>query len=169
LTAEDDDSGVERTEYRLNGSGDWLTYSGPVLINQEGSNLLEYRSVDKAGNVEPVRSFEVSIDKTKPTLSLQLDPSEIWPANHKMVKVNATVDASDEGSGLASVVLTSIASSEPGTEGDIDAQIGTDAKSFFLKAEKNRTYTVTYTAADQAGNLTTGSATVRVPHDQSGK
>ncbi|MBB6635779.1 OmpL47-type beta-barrel domain-containing protein [Cohnella thailandensis] len=170
LTAIDSDSGVERTEYRLNGSGDWLPYAGPVLLDREGGNLLEYRSFDKAGNEEPIRSFEVSIDKTKPTLSVQLDRTEIWPANHKMAKVNATVDASDGGgSGLASIVLTSVASSEPGTEGDIDAQIGTDARSFSLKAEKDRTYTVTYTAADHAGNRTTGTATVTVPHDQSGK
>ena len=141
-----------------------------MLLDREGGNLLEYRSFDKAGNEEPIRSFEVSIDKTKPTLSVQLDRNEIWPANHKMVKVNATVDASDEGgSGLASVELSSIVSSEPGTEGDIDAQIGTDARSFSLKAEKDRVYTVTYTAVDHAGNRTTGTATVTVPHDQSGK
>lgn len=169
LTAEDADSGVARTEYRLNGGGDWVPYAGPVLIDREGSNLLEYRSVDKAGNEEPIQSLNIAIDKTAPALSVQLDPASIWPPNHKMAKVNATVDASDAGgSGIASVILTSIASSEPGTEGDIDAQIGTDARSFSLKAEKDRTYTVTYTATDHAGNQTTGTATVAVPHDQSG-
>ncbi|GIO14945.1 hypothetical protein J19TS2_45000 [Cohnella xylanilytica] len=170
LVASDADSGVKRTEYRLNGGEEWLPYAGPILLSQEGSNLLEYRSVDQAGNEEPIQSLAISIDKTPPSLSLELDPSEIWPPNHKMAKVNATVEANDAGgSGLASVILTSIASSEPGTEGDIEARIGTEARSFSLRAAKGRTYTVEYTAADRAGNRTTGTAAVAVPHDQSGK
>lgn len=170
LTAEDQESGVERTEYRLNGGENWATYSGPILISQEGSNLLEYRSVDQAGNEEPIQSLAVSIDKTAPTLSLLLDRTEIWPPNKKMAIVNATVNANDAGgSGLDSVILTSIVSNVPEAIGDIDARIGTDATSFSLKAVKGRIYTITYTATDRAGNRTNGTATVTVPHDQSGK
>jgi endo-alpha-N-acetylgalactosaminidase len=87
-----------------------------------------------------------------------------------MVTVNAVLNSSDSASGVESVILTSITSNEPGSdETDIQAQIGTTAASFSLRAEKNRIYTITYTATDKAGNKTVTSVIVTVPHDQSGK
>lgn len=109
-------------------------------------------------------------DTTNPTLSVQLDQTSVWPPNHKLVTVNATVNAADEGSGLDSVILTSVTSNAPASaDSDIVAAIGTDARSFQVRAEKGRVYTVTYTATDKAGNQTVATATITVPHDQSGK
>ncbi|MCJ8012667.1 DUF5011 domain-containing protein, partial [Paenibacillus sp. KQZ6P-2] len=86
-----------------------------------------------------------------------------------------------------SVVLTSITSNEPESEegdiqarkpeseeGDIQARIGSEDTSFSLRAERSGEgtgciYTITYTATDKAGNQTVATATVSVPHDQSGK
>ncbi|WP_433620815.1 hypothetical protein [Paenibacillus cellulositrophicus] len=50
----------------------------------------------------------------------------------------------------------------------VEAEIGSAATSFRLRAEKSRTYTITYTPSDQAGNRTARTVTVTVPHDQSG-
>jgi hypothetical protein len=108
-----------------------------------------------------------------PLLTVKLDKSSIWPANHKMVTIQAAVESSDAASGLESVVLTSITSNELDSgQGDIQANIGSTDTSFSLRAERagsgiGRTYTITYTATDKAGNQTVTSATVTVPHDQS--
>ncbi|WP_313640753.1 Ig-like domain repeat protein [Paenibacillus sp. FSL K6-0276] len=117
----------------------------------------------------------MKIDKTGPTLTIGLDPMTLWPANHKMVKVNAALDSSDTLSGIKSVVLTSITSNEPESEeGDIQANLGSEDTSFSLRASRSgkgtgRVYTITYTATDHAGNQTVATATVTVLHDQSGK
>ncbi|WP_409347357.1 hypothetical protein [Paenibacillus sp. MBLB4367] len=125
--------------------------------------------------MEPVKTIEFKIDKTAPLLSVQLDKTSIWPANHKMVVVHAVLDSSDGASGVESVVLTSITSNEPDSgQGDIEANIGTADTSFRLRAERSgsgsgRIYTITYTATDKAGNKTDTSVTATVPHDQSGR
>lgn len=63
--AQDGTSGIARTEYRLNG-GNWTTYQAPTYVRTEGTNTVEYRSVDMAGNVEDVKRVEFIIDKTAP-------------------------------------------------------------------------------------------------------
>ena len=72
-------------------------------------------------------------------------------------------------SGVESVVLTSITSNGPdsGLGAYIQANFGTAATSFSLRAEKSRIYTITYKATDKAGNKTVTTVTVTVPHDQS--
>jgi len=77
------------------------------------------------------------------------------------------------------IELVSIVSNEPDdglgdgdTPNDIqDAAIGTDDRSFLLRAERSgegsgRVYTVTYRATDSAGNATNVAAQVNVPLNQ---
>ena len=180
LTAADDLSGVKQTLYRID-NGAWETYSQPVTIAMDGIHTLEYKSVDRAGNEEAVRSLTLKVDKAAPTLNVVLDKDAIWPPNHKMVTVTANVYATDIVSQVDSIVLVSITSSEPdGGPDDGDepndiqgAEFSTFDTSFQLRAERlggaGRVYTVTYMVTDKAGNKTTISATVKVPHDQSGK
>ncbi|WP_173187535.1 OmpL47-type beta-barrel domain-containing protein [Paenibacillus alginolyticus] len=160
--------GMAKTEYQVNDGG-WITYTGSIPAFGEGNYKVGYRSTDLAGNVESIKTIEFKIDKTAPILTVQLDNTSIWPANHKMVTIHATLNSSDAASGVASMVLTSITSNEPDSgQGDIGANIGTATTSFSLRAEKGRIYTITYTATDKAGNQSVTSAIVIVPHDQSG-
>ncbi|KRE55852.1 OmpL47-type beta-barrel domain-containing protein [Paenibacillus sp. Soil750] len=171
LSATDNLSGIARTEYRIGDNGTWSPYTGLILIEQGGTHTVQYRSVDKTGNTEIVKTIVIGLlDRTAPVLTVALDKTSIWPANHKMVAVHATVNASDADSGVASVILTSITCSDPNSNAsDIQAEIGTPATTFNLRAEKDRTYTITYTAIDNAGNKTVVSSVITVPHDQSGK
>jgi hypothetical protein len=171
LSANDNLSGVARTEYRIGDNGAWNPYTGLILIAQGGANTVQYRSVDKAGNSEAIKAIVIgSQDVTAPSLSVTLDKTVIWPPNKKMIAITASVNASDADSGVASVILTSIVCSDPtSSPSDIQAAIGTSATTFNLRAEKDRTYTITYTATDNAGNKTVVSSVVTVPHDQSGK
>ncbi|MCJ8014214.1 discoidin domain-containing protein, partial [Paenibacillus sp. KQZ6P-2] len=136
LDATDSGTGVASTHYIVNDGEEQTGNS--VVFTEEGVHTLVYWSKDKAGNVEERHTVTVKIDKTGPNLTVQLDPVTLWPANHKMVKVNATLDVSDSLSGIASVVLTSITSNEPESEeGDIQARIGSEDTSFSLRAERS--------------------------------
>ena len=121
---------------------------------------------------------EIQADKP-PTLSLYLSPDTINANNHKMVAITAMITVADACDADApGVELLSITSSDPdnGT-GDADTpndiHVGTDDREFSVRAERvgsggDRVYTVTYEATDALGNATKASATVTVPHDQSG-
>ncbi|TYP76576.1 OmpL47-type beta-barrel domain-containing protein [Paenibacillus methanolicus] len=165
-------SKVARTEYRVN-DGPWVPYTGSIPPFSDGEYTFHYRSVDQAGRTESSQAIAFKVDTTAPELTVRLDKTSIWPANHKMVTVNAALTTNDDVSGVASVNLTSITSDEQDSgQGDIQAAIGTPASSFALRAERSgngdgRTYTVTYTATDQAGNQTVTAVPVIVPHDQS--
>ncbi|NOU71373.1 hypothetical protein GC098_08050 [Paenibacillus sp. LMG 31458] len=159
--------GSVTTEYQVN-DGQWIIYTGSIPAFGDGTYKLGYRSKDQAGNVEQLKTVEFKVDKTASALSVQLDKTSIWPANHKMVTINTTLNSSDATSGVESVVLTSITSNQLDSgQSDIQANFGTAATSFSLRAEKSRIYTITYTATDKAGNKTVESVTVTVPHDQS--
>jgi hypothetical protein len=167
-------AGAAQKQYRIGEAGEWTTYVGPIALAANGT--VYARGLDAAGRPTDVASYEVTnIDKTAPQLSVQLDKTSLWPANGKLALVNATWSANDgEGSGIVSVVLDSIVSSEANTDpDDIAAVLGAPTASFALRAEREgnglgRVYTVTYKATDAAGNETRVSVDVVVPHDQSG-
>jgi len=119
-------------------------------------------------------------DVTPPTVSIFVNPPELWPPNHHMHDINTTVTATD-ACGSASVVLESITSNEPdngiddgNTVNDIQgADVGTADFAFSLRAERSgegsgRIYTITYVATDGAGNSASDVAFVTVDHDQGG-
>jgi uncharacterized repeat protein (TIGR03803 family) len=148
-----------------------------------GTTVVNCRSLDTRGNVGRA-SFTVTVVNTPPTLVVTLSPGVLWPPNHKMVTINATIVATT-GAGPAPIVtLVSITSSEADnglgdgdTANDIQgATYGTNDRVFQLRAERSgkgngRVYTVTYKAthALSPGIFTLASATVTVPHDMSGK
>jgi sialidase-1 len=179
LSVYDNFSGVARTEYRLN-SGDWKAYEGVIPISAEGSNVLEYRSVDRAGNIEDAKSMTLRIDKTAPKLNIVPDKTELWPLNGKLVPIQVDIQAVDDISGLAEIKLISITSNETDdkkgkADGEADiqgAEYGTDDRTFLLRAKRDgsgsgRIYTIEYTVTDQAGYVTSKTSNVSVKHDQS--
>jgi hypothetical protein len=67
LTATDTYSGVASTSYKINGSAT-ATYAGPIVVSSpEGTNTVQYWSVDAVGNVESTKSATVRIDTSAPT------------------------------------------------------------------------------------------------------
>ncbi|MGD7733260.1 OmpL47-type beta-barrel domain-containing protein [Propionibacteriaceae bacterium G57] len=72
LDAKDDRAGVARTEYRVDG-GEWQAYAAPFGVRRAPRVLVEYRSVDQAGNVEQVRAVTVVAG---PPLQVTLAPSQ---------------------------------------------------------------------------------------------
>ena len=150
LTAVEDGecvSGVERTEYRI-GDGAFTTYSAPVRVSGDGEHTLQYRSVDKAGNVEDAKSVVVRIDGTPPATTASLDGTG---------PVTLTLDASDPLSGVATTEYRVNAAVPFGAVGAARFAESADWVTYSASAKPVFTlpgpYTVEYRSTDVAGNV----------------
>ena len=144
-----------------------------------GTTTVTCGATDAHGNAAAPRSFTVTVLKEAPKIvSASLTPGTLWPPNHKLVTVTATIDALDPGGLPLKVTLVSISSSEPDsglgdgdTANDIQgAAYGTDDRVFQLRAERSgrgpgRTYTVRYDVTNEAGLTTRVTLRALVPHD----
>ncbi|MGO4110864.1 OmpL47-type beta-barrel domain-containing protein [Paenibacillus sp. YAF4_2] len=95
MAGTDSSSGVNRTEYSLSGAMTlgWTTYSGQMSINAEGLTTINARSVDNAGNISPVSTSSIKIDRTAPTIpSISPDSGE-WSAVSISVTLTAGADS----------------------------------------------------------------------------
>lgn len=161
-----------------------VTFDDPTSITPTGGFALGATTVQLVvfdGALADTDTVVVTIADTKPpVVTVVLDPALLWPPNHQLATIDATVTAIDACDGTLTVRLKSITSNEPDdglgdgdTSNDIQgAALGTDDRSFLLRSERGggaegRTYTVCYEAEDGAGNVGTGCATVDVTHDQS--
>ncbi|MCT8139273.1 S8 family serine peptidase [Anaerobacillus sp. CMMVII] len=171
LTATDDESDISETMYRVN-EGEWQTYSSAFEVTEEGTNKIEFYSVDSAGNEEDIQSLEVRVDKTAPTLAVTVDKSIFNVPNNKLEDIKVTLVENDSVSGIATVHLTSITVNESyGNEDVQGAEFDTRDTEFSVRTSRNgngkgRVYTVTYVATDNAGNTVEATATITVAHDQ---
>ncbi|MDF2644720.1 MAG: hypothetical protein K0Q73_525 [Paenibacillus sp.] len=149
------------------------SYSYTFMTN--GSFTFEF--TDEAGNKGTATAVVSNIDTAAPTLEVIPDHLSLSPANHKLVSVHMNVYGQDEGSGVSTIVLTSITSNEPDNglgDGDTSEDIqgaayGTSDTDFLLRAERSgkgmgRIYRITYTVTDLAGNQMMAVAEVKVPH-----
>lgn len=162
--ATDNKSGVEYTLYKI-GEDEWQTYDTPLLFSDEGTHEIHFYSEDFAGNSEPIKNITFTIDKTLPIVTIDANLKILWPVTGKAVKVLITGDADDEN--ITSTTFSvhdeynkdlSFLSAFNQTIELIAWREGTDFD--------GRTYTITATAKDKAGNTTSDSVEVVVPHDQ---
>jgi len=128
----------------------------------------------RASDHDPVIVGLSVCDEIAPKLTVTVTPDELWPANHKYVRVTATVVATDNFDPNPTITLVSITSNEPDNglgDGDMPEDIVIlDTYTFDLRAERaglgtDRVYTITYQVTDACGNTTLASAIVTVPHD----
>ncbi|TLM76531.1 MAG: hypothetical protein FDZ70_06490, partial [Actinobacteria bacterium] len=98
LTATDAASGIYATRYRLASGGTTgavTTYTAPVNVSAEGTNTLEYWSVDVAGNREVTRTATLRLDLSAP-ISTASVPATWQPST----PVTVTMSATDATSGV---------------------------------------------------------------------
>ena len=169
-------SGVKQVRYTLSGAqvGE-ATITGSnasASVSTEGITTVTYFATDNAGNQEAAKTLVVRVDKTPPTLTCGVSPGQLWPPNHKMVPVTASVTQTDALSGPAGFALASITSNEGDPAADIQGfVVGAPSLSGHLLAERlgdgtGRVYTLIYSGRDLAGNSATCTTTVLVPHDR---
>ena len=161
----------------------WVTDPGEIaalrLLHLEGDALVD-RTILPAGSplcaraaaLGPFVVARLQPDRTPPDATVTLTPAVLWPPNGRMVTITATIAAVDDVDPSPAVALLSVTSSEPDDDAIAGAAIGTDDRSFALRADRRgdgigRIYTVVYRVTDAAGNSRDIAAHVVVPHDQS--
>jgi hypothetical protein len=142
-----------------------------------GTHHLALRVTDRTGRTDTDEVSTMFVDTTPPDIAVALEPSVLWPPDHRIVDVEAFVEA--EGRyGRASVVVESFVSSEEQDgAGGGDGQTGHDIQgadlaagdfAFQLRAERSgssagRVYQVMYRAIGASGNAVGTTAYVVVP------
>ncbi|WP_235847556.1 OmpL47-type beta-barrel domain-containing protein [Paenibacillus tuaregi] len=137
FAATDEGTGVARTEIRVNG-GEWTPVSEPVTLSEEGRFSIEYRSVDKAGNVETAKAIVVNIDKKGPVITL--------PAGTTFYQTDAA---------LPSAQVVDAVSGVAKTEYTVDGKSVADPSSIAPWTLRLGKHTLKVTATDKAGNIST--------------
>lgn len=145
-----------------------------------GTHTVTLRVTDATGKTATDDVVIQVVDTTPPKVDLKVSPSMLWPPNHRMVSVHATVRVDE--CGPYTVTLESVTSNEPDngtgdgdTVGDVQgADIGTADYDVQVRAERagsgaGRVYTVVYKVVDAVGLETVATAWIKVPHDQGGK
>jgi hypothetical protein len=142
-------------------------YPSPQIFTAEAADqFARIVCSDRAGNEVEATVGPIAIDRTQPELQCSVAPTCLWPPNHKLVDVQATVSTADSGSGVLRTVLAGVFSSEADdglgdgrTSDDIaDFELGTFDLRGKLRAERSgnngtRTYRLRYEAHDGAGNI----------------
>jgi cytochrome c len=147
LAATDSGSGVDRTEYAVDG-GTWTRYTAPFVVGSDGTHQVTYRSADKAGNVETTKTLTVKVDATAPTATAATTPAAPDGQNGWFVSsVSVTVTAADATSGIAKTEVS--VDNGPWTAYTDPVSIAADGS-----------HTVAYRSTDVAGNTFTGSLPV---------
>jgi hypothetical protein len=165
-----------------------LTNDAPNFLSL-GATSVTATAVDGSGNAASCTSRVTIEDTTPPVLGVSVNPNTLWPPNHKMVPITATVNVTDTCDANPLIRLLSITMNEGDTTNTYDAnfdenvndgntmddiqgaEFGTDDRVFSLRAERSgqedgRVYASTYAVTDASGNENAKSATVIVPHNQ---
>ncbi len=157
-----------------------ITNDAPTCFPHHPSEtIVTFTATDHENNANSCTAKVTVVDTTPPEITVVLDRDVLWPPNHKMVEVCATVEVTDICDDAPTFVLLSITSDEPDDDigdghftNDIqDADYGTPDLCFDLRSERQgtedgRKYTIVYRASDESGNTADATVCVRVPHDQ---
>jgi CSLREA domain-containing protein len=150
--------------------------------NVPGQYTYTYTVSDGYNTTTATRMVNV-VDTTAPTITLNGQSITLWPPDHQYVTVNvadlvaSATDSCDSAVDISDVFISKVTSDEvENGNGDgntlHDIIIGGNCKSVQLRSERNgssdgRVYTITFKVSDAAGNVTTATALVTVPKDQS--
>jgi VCBS repeat protein len=147
----------------------------PITFYDQGTYELTWYYLDDNGNYSEQAQTIVIEDDIPPAITVSVTPTELWPANHNLETITATVSATDNCSDviwelytITSNELDSGISNDDVPDDIQNETIGTMDTEFDLRRERDRhgagrVYTITYKATDGVGNISYASATVTAP------
>ncbi len=144
-----------------------VTFSGEFPL---GTNVVDVTVTDSATNTASCSTTVVVVDTTPPSIdSLTANPAILWPPFGQMVSVQIQASISDDCDSTTWRIV-SAASNEPA--GRSPDWVITGDHTLQLRAQRlgtgtGRVYTITVDASDEAGNFSSKTVTVTVPHDLS--
>ncbi|MBP2680804.1 MAG: hypothetical protein H6Q78_667, partial [Candidatus Krumholzibacteriota bacterium] len=153
-----------------------ITTDAPACF-QLGETTVTFTATDNEGNQSSCSAKVTVVDTTPPDITVALNRDCLWPPNHKMADIEATVTVTDVCCGTPTYTLLSVTSDEPDDgKGDGNTTqdiVIIDKDHVQLRSERagggdGRLYTMYYRAVDCSGNAAYDTAYVRVPHDQDG-
>jgi probable HAF family extracellular repeat protein len=151
-------TGATADDFAIRGS-----FSAQVRATGGRTYTLTATCSDRAGNSKTA-SVDVVVprDTTAPSITeMAVTPNAIWPPNGALVNVNVNVVASDDVDDQPLCYLSGITSTGA-TADDFAIRSRFSAQ---VRATGGRTYTLTATCSDRAGNSKTASVDVVVPRD----
>jgi hypothetical protein len=189
LSASDGLSGVDATYYAVDAGPPQAGAS--VSIDEEGEHVLEFWSMDEAGNEEAHRAVAVSIDRTAPSISHAVSPDANANDWHD-AEATVTFICTDTLSGIASCTGPQVVSGEgagqlvtgsavdtAGNEATDEASVSIDMTDPTISGARDRDpngsgwydapVTVTFTCTDLLSGVAdcTGDETLGEGEDQS--
>ena len=137
-----------------------------------GTTTVQSTATDGALNSASCAFPVTVVDQEAPVVTnLSATPSVLGPPNHRMVDVAVGFDQSDNCGGACTLTVSSNEPANGTGDGDTAPDwIVIDSHHVQLRAERSgrgsgRTYTLTLTCTDAAGNATVKTTKVFVPHD----
>ena len=145
LNANDSLSDVDYIEYKIN-DGPFQKYQGPFNLSAEGPHTIVYRGVDKAGNRETDRVFNVTVDNVPPQVTLLPGMAFVVKDGKSFTAPgnSLTIRVQDDYSGVKSVKY----SINSGTLSDYNGEV--------LRLSQPGTHLINYSAEDNLGNKMNG-------------
>jgi regulation of enolase protein 1 (concanavalin A-like superfamily) len=136
-------SGPAKTEYRVNPAdvnAEWLPYTQAFDVGGSGTQIVQYRSTDTAGNVESEKSLNVRVDVTAPTTAARLNGAAPLGEYTNAVRVAFTRSDGEDSSGAVA------------TEYRVNGGEWTDYENAF-DLSANQGYQIDYRSTDLVGNV----------------
>ena len=97
IKASDADSGIDKILYKVDGQGDYQTYTTPINFSKEGEHSIEAKAVDNAGNESEIQKIEFLVDDNPPKTTIK-------PINVKVIEGENT--SSNDSSDTTSTTTT---------------------------------------------------------------
>ena len=159
-----DDRATDYIQYQWNGEADggWQAYAGSFSPSSEGSQVLYYRAVDRAGNISLVGNQTISFDQTKPTAPLGVDAD---PESSSGPDAKVTWEAATDNVAVDRYVVTWDL-----LDGDEDFSQEVSASTREAETDQldsDGTWRVTVTAYDRAGHSNSASDDIEVGNEAS--